>query len=212
MPFHNVDLEGRNIAGSESFRMVCAIQLLEELEFSRALSKALSGNKQLLEQFQPDALTPAYERAISGIVKAFLAEAPPEIRQLVLEHVARSLREFLDIHANRKLLTDVNASGNVLPVKSTMANLLDRLNKATSQRGMKSKLAKVMGVPLANISQWLSGAREPGGETTLRLLHWVGQQERQQNTPGSAINTAKGKTQVRSSTVYEKAKSSPTKR
>jgi transcriptional regulator with XRE-family HTH domain len=83
-----------------------------------------------------------------------------------------------------------------------MANLLDRLNKATSQRGMKSKLAKVMGVPLANISQWLSGVREPGGETTLKLLHWVEQQERQQNTLGSAINTTKGKA-TRRKVVHE---------
>ena len=95
--------------------------------------------------------------------------------------------------AEKNLLTNVTVTGKVSPVKSTMANLLDRLNKATSQRGMKSKLAKVMGVPLANVSQWLSGAREPGGETTLRLLHWVEQQERQQNTPGSATNTTKGR-------------------
>ena len=100
-------------------------------------------------------------------------------------------------------LTNVTAAGNVSAVKSTMAKLLDRLNKATSQRGMKSKLAKVMGVPLVNISQWLSGAREPGGETTLRLLHWVEQQERQPNTLGSDISTTKGKTQVRKSS-YEK--------
>jgi transcriptional regulator with XRE-family HTH domain len=112
----------------------------------------------------------------------------------------------------KNLLTNVTVTDNITPVKSTMANLLGRLNKATSQRGMKSKLAKVMGVPLVNISQWLSGTREPGGETTLRLLHWVEQQERQQNTLGSATNTAKGKTQSGSSTVYEKTKSSPKKR
>lgn len=212
MPFHNVDLEGRNVLGSESFRMVCATQLREELEFSRALSRALSGNKQLFAEFQADALAPAYERAISGIVKAFLAEASPEIRPLALEHIARSLREFLDVHGKRKLLTDVTATGNVPPVKSTMANLLDRLNKATSQRGMKSKLAKVMGVPLSNVSQWLSGEREPGGETTLKMLHWVQEQERQQNTLGSDTNTAKGKTQLRSSKAYEKTKPSPQKR
>src|ERR1039457_4626870 len=195
MPFHNVDLEGRNISGSESFRMVCASQLGEELEFSRALS----GNKQLFAEFQADALAPAYERAISGIVKAFLAEAPPEIRPLALEHIARSLREFLDVHGKRQLLTDVAATGNVPPVKSTMANLLDRLNKATSQRGMKSKLAKVMGVSLSNVSQWLSGEREPGGETTLRLLQWVEQQENKQECPGGAETPPERKTQPRKS-------------
>ena len=206
MPFHNVDLEGRNISGSESFRMVCASQLGEELEFSRALS----GNKQLFAEFQAEALAPAYERAISGIVKAFLAEAPPEIRPLALEHIARSLREFLDVHGKRQLLTDVAETGNVPPVKSTMANLLDRLNKATSQRGMKSKLAKVMGVSLSNVSQWLSGEREPGGETTLRLLQWVEQQENKQECPGGAETPPERKTQPRKSS-YEKPKSGPKK-
>jgi transcriptional regulator with XRE-family HTH domain len=92
----------------------------------------------------------------------------------------RLLRDSLEQqNSSRKVLTDVPDNGNVTAVKSTMANLLDRLNKATSPRGMKSKLAKVMGVPLSNVSQWLSGAREPGGETTLRLLHWVEQKERQ---------------------------------
>jgi DNA-binding transcriptional regulator YiaG len=52
------------------------------------------------------------------------------------------------------------------------------LNKATSGRGAKSALAKYMGVPLPNVSQWLSGDREPSGETTLQLLNWVEHQER----------------------------------
>ena len=207
MPFHNVDLEGRSVPGSKSFRIVCATELMEKLEFSRALNRSLSANKDLLVGLQADALAPTYERAISGIVKAFLVEAPPEIRPLALEHVARSLREFVDVHGKRKLLTNITYSGNLSSVKSTMANLLDRLNKATSQRGTKSKLAKVMGVPLANISQWLSGAREPGGETTLRLLHWVEQQERQPNTLGSATNTAKGKV-TRGRNRYETTPSS----
>jgi transcriptional regulator with XRE-family HTH domain len=108
----------------------------------------------------------------------------------------------------KRVLTDVTVTDNVSPVKSTMANLLERLNKATSQRGMKSKLAKVMGVPLPNISQWLSGEREPGGETTLKLLHWVEQQERKPSTLDSEINTVKGKTQLGKSS-YEEPKPSP---
>ncbi|HEX5218247.1 MAG TPA: helix-turn-helix transcriptional regulator [Verrucomicrobiae bacterium] len=81
------------------------------------------------------------------------------------------------IARNAKLDT-VTASGNSPDVKPTMPALLGRLNKATAAFGMKSKLAKYMGVPLPNVSQWLSGEREPSGETTLRLLHWVEQQER----------------------------------
>ncbi|HLH53446.1 MAG TPA: helix-turn-helix transcriptional regulator [Verrucomicrobiae bacterium] len=77
-------------------------------------------------------------------------------------------------------IDEITASDNNADVKSPMKNLLWRLNRATAERGMKSKLAKVMGVPLANVSQWLSGEREPGGETTLKLLDWVDQQERHQ--------------------------------
>ena len=111
----------------------------------------------------------------------------------------------------KRVLTDVTVTDNVSPVKSTMANLLDRLNKATSQRGMKSELAKVMGVPLSNISQWLSGEREPGGETTLRLLQWVERQENKQECPGGAETPPERKTQPRKSS-YEKPKSGPKKR
>ena len=103
----------------------------------------------------------------------------------------------------KRVLTDVTVTDNVAPVKSTMANLLDRLNKATSQRGMKSKLAKVMGVPLSNVSQWLSGEREPGGETTLRLLNWVIATEAKQESPGGVDAPPEPKTQVRKSS-YEK--------
>jgi len=106
-------------------------------------------------------------------------------------------------NTEKKLLPEVTASDNVLPVKQTMANLLERLNTATSQRGTKSKLAKAMGVPLANVSQWLSGVREPGGETTLRLLEWVRAEEAEQKSPDSATTPAGQKTQVRKS-GYEK--------
>ncbi len=79
----------------------------------------------------------------------------------------------------KNILSHVTVSGNVENVKAKLPILLHRLNQATTERGMKSELAKFMGVPLPNVSQWLSGEREPSGETTLRLLHWVEQQERQ---------------------------------
>jgi transcriptional regulator with XRE-family HTH domain len=109
------------------------------------------------------------------------------------------LSEAAALGAEKKLLTDVTVSDNVSPVKSTMANLLDRLNKATNQRGMKSKLAKVMEVPLSNVSQWLSGEREPGGETTLRLLNWVIATEAKQESPGGVEAPPEPKTQPRKS-------------
>jgi transcriptional regulator with XRE-family HTH domain len=81
------------------------------------------------------------------------------------------------------ILPHVTVSGNVQTVKAKLPSLRRRLNQATTERGMKSELAKFMGVPLPNVSQWLSGEREPGGETTLQLLHWVEQQERSTKKP-----------------------------
>ncbi|MCC6820607.1 MAG: helix-turn-helix transcriptional regulator [Verrucomicrobia subdivision 3 bacterium] len=81
-------------------------------------------------------------------------------------------------NVKKSLLDNITVIGKHSDVKLTMHALLARLNKATTQHGMKSKLAKYMGVPLPNVSQWLSGEREPAGETTLRLLTWVEQQER----------------------------------
>jgi transcriptional regulator with XRE-family HTH domain len=76
-------------------------------------------------------------------------------------------------------LTDVYALVNNETVKHEMPSLLGRLKSATSKRGKKSELAEYLGVQLAAVSQWLSSKREPGGEITLKLLHWVEQQERQ---------------------------------
>lgn len=112
----------------------------------------------------------------------------------------------------RNPLTDVAASGNMPPVKSLLKHLLIRLERVTVVPGSKTSLADSLGVPLTSVSRWLSGEREPGGETTLRLLQWVEQQERQQNTLDSDTNTAKGKTQVHKSKTNEKANSNPPKR
>jgi transcriptional regulator with XRE-family HTH domain len=77
-------------------------------------------------------------------------------------------------------LTDTATSENLpVNVKAQLPSLRDRLNHATKETGKMSALAEYLGVPLASVSRWLSGKREPGGEITLKLLHWVEQQERQ---------------------------------
>jgi hypothetical protein len=81
--------------------------------------------------------------------------------------------------------------------------LLAKLNRLTQEPGKKTELADFLGAPLASVSRWLSGKRDPGGETTLKLLRWVQEQESQPKAPGSATNAAKGKTQVHKSS-YEK--------
>ena len=76
-------------------------------------------------------------------------------------------------------LTNPATSAKHLEVKLQLPNLLDRLNRATKETGKMSALADFLGVPLASVSRWLAGKREPGGEITLKLLRWVEQQERQ---------------------------------
>jgi len=75
-------------------------------------------------------------------------------------------------------LTDVESSSRLEDVKPQLPSLLERLQKATQDSGQKSALAKSLDVPLASVSRWLAGDREPGGEITLKLLKWVEQQER----------------------------------
>ena len=106
-------------------------------------------------------------------------------------------------NSSRKLLTDSSLKRNVLGMQSEFERLIDRLKRATGERGQKALLAAALKVPPARISEWLSGKKEPGGKTTLKLLCWVQEQDSQPNTLGSADNTTKGKTQVRKS-VYEK--------
>lgn len=78
-----------------------------------------------------------------------------------------------------KPLTYVSDIVNIRSVSQSLPKLLERLKHATRERGKKSILAKFLGVSLVQVSQWLSGDREPGGETTLKMLYWVEQQERQ---------------------------------
>jgi transcriptional regulator with XRE-family HTH domain len=82
-------------------------------------------------------------------------------------------------------LTDTSTYANLVSVKQQMPSLLERLNQATKDTGKMSALADYLGVqtkrkvPLASVSRWLSGKREPGGEITLLLERWVEKQERQ---------------------------------
>jgi transcriptional regulator with XRE-family HTH domain len=80
--------------------------------------------------------------------------------------------------SEKELLTPLDALVRLPEVKAPLENLLRRANRLTQEPGKKSELARFLNVPLASLSRWLSGKREPGGEATLQLLHWVEQQER----------------------------------
>ena len=103
----------------------------------------------------------------------------------------------------RNVLTETESATKLLPVKLQLKNLRTELNRLTEESGKKTELAGFLGAPLASVSRWLSGEREPGGETTLKMLRWVQEQESQPNAPGSATNAAKGKV-TRRKLVYEK--------
>lgn len=76
-------------------------------------------------------------------------------------------------------LTNYPTMGKSGGVKPILPKLIERLKKATAERGQKTKLASWLGVTPQKVTDWISGRVEPSGETTLRLLHWVEQQERQ---------------------------------
>jgi DNA-binding transcriptional regulator YiaG len=76
------------------------------------------------------------------------------------------------------MLTEAESHAKLPSVKSQLNNLLADLNRLTKESGKKTELADYLGAPLASVSRWLSGEREPGGETTLKMLRWVQQQER----------------------------------
>jgi len=64
-------------------------------------------------------------------------------------------------------------------VNTEMDRLLARVRALVLAKGMKAKLAATLNIPQSRLSEWLGGKCDPSGETTLRLLKWVEQQEHQ---------------------------------
>lgn len=109
------------------------------------------------------------------------------IRKRDLELIPRNPDTRISLESGPKVIEDLTShlteaetfsrlSGDV---KTQLPSLLKRLNRATRETGKMSALADYLKVPLASVSRWLSGKREPGGEITLQMRHWVEQQERQ---------------------------------
>ena len=107
---------------------------------------------------------------------------------------------ILQKESSKQVLTAISANANLSAVQSPLTQLLERLNQATAAKGAKAKLAEYLKAPRPCVSDWLSGKREPSGETTLRLLQWVEREERQQTKgPGSAITRPEPRTQSKAS-------------
>ena len=75
-------------------------------------------------------------------------------------------------------LTSTSPKSKEGGVKSEIQKLIERVKGKASRPGAKSELARALGVAPARVSEWLSGEKEPGGEYTLKLLHWVESPER----------------------------------
>jgi len=112
---------------------------------------------------------------------------------------------------SNQVLTELALSGNIARVQDRMPIFMGRLRNATAVRGNKAALARFTNVSMSRISDWLAGRKEPSGENTLKLLHWVAQQEaKQQQSPGSATTPPGPKTQSGKSNE-KKTKSGPQK-
>jgi transcriptional regulator with XRE-family HTH domain len=102
--------------------------------------------------------------------------------------------------SSNPVLTDITPQSNLPSMQSEIAKVVQRLKNATAPRGKKAELARFLAVEPPRVSEWLSGDKHPSGETTLRLLHWIVQQERQQTkSPGSVSAPPGRKKQVRKS-------------
>ncbi len=98
-----------------------------------------------------------------------------------LQSHAKEISDFgsLKLNPENIALTSYPLQGKTDDVKPILPKLIERLRKATEGRGRKTELASWLGVSPQKVTDWLSERVEPSGETTLRLLHWVEQQERQ---------------------------------
>jgi hypothetical protein len=136
-------------------------------------------------------------------VKA-VSDIPPDLYQEFYSGAISTCRTFLKANSRRiqewsvtgkrdnppawiespqtKQLTDTEISSKDVAVKVQLPSLLERLKKATQAPGKKTELAKFLSkqlaakVPLASVSRWLSGEREPGGEVALQLDAWATKQ------------------------------------
>ena len=126
-------------------------------------------------------------------IEGLFKDLPAKLRWNAYAHIAKACRDYRQMNHAKIIelnslavsglnndLTDAATSRKVSgDVKNKLPSLLERLNRATKETGKMSALAAYLKVPLASVSRWLSGKREPGGETALQMLHWVEQQERQ---------------------------------
>ena len=139
-----------------------------------------------LRQIKPSDLWRLYlSRALVCCAITFKSFDETNLAAVPMEKV-RWLRDILfeppdgEVKNNGKEdLTGTSEMRKVEGVKSEIQRLLARVSRLVAAKGTKAKLAETLEVPQSRLSEWLGGKCDPSGETTLRLLRWVEQQERQ---------------------------------
>jgi transcriptional regulator with XRE-family HTH domain len=193
-------------------------QIDQKALFSEIFDSTLAGpltKEHYEKQIEMRRLKWKIEKFIDTIApgRLLILQNPISVEQLLatIKTLAAKLEEAIQ-HAKdlpkKKGLTDVPLSGNVSSMKSPLEDLLCRLARATEARGKKAALAIFLKVTPPRISEWIHGAKEPSGETTLRLLKWVTAEEAQLKSPGDVTSATKGKTRSTQS-KYEKRNTSP---
>lgn len=117
---------------------------------------------------------------VEAMAREFFEALPEKDMMTVPWNEAMSFPDFNEDMARERggrckknSLTHTESSVIDASVKAQLPNLLEELKHATAAPGKKTELAKFLGAPLASVSRWLSGEREPGGETVLKMQAWL---------------------------------------
>lgn len=148
--------------------------------------------------------------AVREIGSKFPQMPPAEVAEIAMDLDAFSSSGRAQYVSQNNKLTSEALSLTVTPMQPVLPKLIERLKRATEAYGRKAELAAWLGVHRQCVTDWLSGKQEPGGETTLRLLHWVEAEERkQQESAGSASPPPAPKTRFNESHEKPKKPSPP---
>jgi transcriptional regulator with XRE-family HTH domain len=133
------------------------------MEAARVVAENL--HHRLLQKAGKPALPPGATK-LSSILE------PGKLLHAHYQYVLKKASEESRLDKKRGL-THSEIAATSVDVKAQLPSLLEQLRKATAEPGKKTALAKFLRAPLASVSRWLSGDREPGGETVLQMQAWL---------------------------------------
>jgi len=138
---------------------------------------------QIVDDMPPDLYQPFYTEMVQACRK-FWKSNSRRVNEWKKTPKIKTVPAWVE-EIKKTVLTDAATSEKLGAVNHPFKKLLADLRQATSAPGEMSALAKYLGektganVPLASVSRWLSGKREPGGEITLWMREWVTDSKRQ---------------------------------